>query len=393
MIIGFHYHIPAYCKRSGEIYVPGYLGLFLDGLARECDRLVLFMHRSTEKDLPSMDYRLRAGNIQLVSLHSKAHMLSRPVLSAYYLLPVASELEKLDLMLLRGPSPLLPAFAKKLKEKNIPYTYYLVGNYLEGLEAITKMSPFKRFILRNFYQYLDRTQERYRPDSILVNSEKLYDQYLETGKKVVLIKTTTLRDADFRSVEPDPIGIPVRLLYTGRIESPKGIADILAAMSIAENKTGKSFVLDLVGWETEKNFLQEIFRQAEECKMEGSIVFHGKKRVGSELLAMYDQADLYIIASRNNEGFPRTLWEAMARLLPIVATRVGGIPLMLRDEEHALLTEPNDPEMLADKIIELVENRELRSRLIRNAFSLARENTIEKQSKLLGDFLKNLVGH
>lgn len=76
-------------------------------------------------------------------------------------------------------------------------------------------------------------------------------------------------------------------------------------------------------------------------------------------------ADIFLLPS-NYEGMPMTIIEAMGTGLPIVATKVGGVPDMLTDGESALLT-PIDPEAVADACIKLISDESLRARLGRNA--------------------------
>jgi glycosyltransferase involved in cell wall biosynthesis len=72
--------------------------------------------------------------------------------------------------------------------------------------------------------------------------------------------------------------------------------------------------------------------------------------------------DIFVLGSRW-EGLPVALMEACALHLPIVATSVGGIPDYFTDGEDALLVPPGDPGALADTIVRLAGDAELRERL------------------------------
>lgn len=73
-------------------------------------------------------------------------------------------------------------------------------------------------------------------------------------------------------------------------------------------------------------------------------------------------ADLFVLSSRM-EGLPLAVLEAMAQSLPIVATRVGGVPEVVDDERTGLLVPPDDPAALAAAIGRLVCDAAQRARL------------------------------
>ena len=76
--------------------------------------------------------------------------------------------------------------------------------------------------------------------------------------------------------------------------------------------------------------------------------------------------DVTIHAS-DREGSPLAVLESMAAGKAIVATHVGGVPALLRDEEHALLVPPRDAPALAAAVARALRDEALRERLGRNA--------------------------
>ncbi|HZF16076.1 MAG TPA: TIGR03088 family PEP-CTERM/XrtA system glycosyltransferase [Steroidobacteraceae bacterium] len=75
-----------------------------------------------------------------------------------------------------------------------------------------------------------------------------------------------------------------------------------------------------------------------------------------ELLAALD---IFVLPSLN-EGISNTILEAMASALPVVATRVGGSPEIVRDEQTGLLCEPNDVQSMCDRLRRYVADDSLR---------------------------------
>ncbi len=82
----------------------------------------------------------------------------------------------------------------------------------------------------------------------------------------------------------------------------------------------------------------------------------------SRIPHLYDSADIYI-TTPNIDCMPGSLLECMASGIPIVATRTGGIPHIVTDEETALLVEPDDHVAAARQMIRLLQDESLVRRL------------------------------
>jgi glycosyltransferase involved in cell wall biosynthesis len=87
--------------------------------------------------------------------------------------------------------------------------------------------------------------------------------------------------------------------------------------------------------------------------------------------------------SQVSEGFPRTIWEAMAHSVPVVTTTVGSIPYILTHEENALFIKPFDSVDTANKIQMLVESSSLCIKIVENGWKMAQESTLENQSEII----------
>jgi glycosyltransferase involved in cell wall biosynthesis len=73
-------------------------------------------------------------------------------------------------------------------------------------------------------------------------------------------------------------------------------------------------------------------------------------------------ADVFVLSTRA-EGLPISIIEAMAAGVPVVATRVGGVPELVVEGETGLLVPPGDPRALADALRRLIGDPELRLKL------------------------------
>lgn len=103
---------------------------------------------------------------------------------------------------------------------------------------------------------------------------------------------------------------------------------------------------------------------------------------------MYRDADIYVVASQLAEGFPRTIWESLASSTPVIATKVGSIPLFLEDGKHAVLVDPRNPGALAEAVERIAADQQLRRTIIREGFSLASENTLNRRAAEMASSLE-----
>jgi len=86
----------------------------------------------------------------------------------------------------------------------------------------------------------------------------------------------------------------------------------------------------------------------------------------AEVAVALDASTALVLPSRS-EGMGRVVVEALCRGRPVVATRVGGIPDLVRDGENGLLVEPGDTAGLADALIRILSDRPLAERLAARA--------------------------
>ena len=80
---------------------------------------------------------------------------------------------------------------------------------------------------------------------------------------------------------------------------------------------------------------------------------------GNDKINEFQNADIFVFPTKN-EAFPLVILEAFQYALPVISTFEGGIPDIVSDNKTGLLVETQNPEMLADKIAILLENKNLR---------------------------------
>jgi len=164
----------------------------------------------------------------------------------------------------------------------------------------------------------------------------------------------------------------VRLLSVARLIEPKGLEYLLGACGILKTK-GYLVQCDIIGARAanETNYALRLQKLRRTLGLEQEVRFLGAQPF-TRVLARYKEADVFalpsVIASDGRgDVTPNVVIEAMAMKLPVVSTWVRGIPEIVENEVSGLLVPPGDKEALAQAIIRLSEDPELRVTLGNNA--------------------------
>ncbi|MCB9819458.1 glycosyltransferase family 4 protein [Candidatus Nomurabacteria bacterium] len=201
------------------------------------------------------------------------------------------------------------------------------------------------------------------------------------NKKITVIHngrfiTNLLTREDSRAalIEKDPRLAPYKddfwSLTIGELHPVKRHNAVIEAMKEIVVREPKTRHLIISGGEEESRLRTLIEKQ----NLQENIFLLGVIDEASQYLKA---ADLFVLASRS-EGMPYVLIEALLAGVPIVATKVGGIPEVVEDGLSGLLTPPLDNKALFEAIFELRTNPELRAKLSEGAKVRSQSFTFEK---------------
>ncbi len=142
---------------------------------------------------------------------------------------------------------------------------------------------------------------------------------------------------------------PLQALYVGRLRTRKAVCVLLQTLGLP---AAKNVELSVVGDGEQEHAL---LAQARSQNLE-QVTFLGR-RTREQVAAHYQDADVFVLPS-TYEGFPVAILEAMAAGLPIIATRVAGIPEAFIDGESGILVDPEDATGLANALNRLANDRD-----------------------------------
>lgn len=145
---------------------------------------------------------------------------------------------------------------------------------------------------------------------------------------------------------------PLRIGMVALFRPRKGVEVLLRAMALLKQQ-GRAVHLHAVGPFETPEYGETVKQLSRELGVEQDVTWVGfTKAVNAEFPKMH----VFALPSLFGEGMPMVVLEAMAVGLPIVSTRVEGIPQVVREGQDGLLVEPNDPVALARVLGDLAQD-------------------------------------
>lgn len=171
----------------------------------------------------------------------------------------------------------------------------------------------------------------------------------------------------------------------GRLSSEKGYGYLIEALSLLVKK-GIDARLVIIGEGYERGLLEELIAQ---LGLKDRILLPGYRNNAQYYLPYFKA---FVISSLT-EGLPITLLEAMQAKVPIVATKVGGIPEALSNGKAGILVEPNNADALEQAILLLFKDKRLRKQMSLNAkHCVMTEYSSTKMAKEYSNIYEKTIG-
>lgn len=240
------------------------------------------------------------------------------------------------------------------------------GKDLHAQNWLTRF--FRRFIIRR----ADRATaiSQYLADYLLTIKKNLPVRLIPNGVDLQNF-SRQCRDEEIARWR-DQLGIlpgDKVIISVSRLTYKNGLDNLIRAVSILNRKNPRERYRLLLAGDGEGK--KEYQKLAEELNLAERVIFAGTVR-HAHLAKYLKIADVFARPSRS-EGLGSSFLEAMAAGIPIVGSAVGGIPDFLADGQTGLFCDPADPESIAQKIGVLMEDGEMRKKIIKNAQDLVRQ--------------------
>lgn len=253
------------------------------------------------------------------------------------------------------------SFIRKLPFIMMSAAFHLpVVNHIHGAD-------FDSFYLNADQKQKSRVEKAYSKCDVLIALSDEWKERLSMivpAEKVEIIENYSLYDEEAvraRLCKSNRF----QVLFLGFIDRRKGCYDIPAVLQrVAENVSDVHFVL---GGSGDEDAILNLIPE----RLRGNISFPGWVR-GDEKLRLIDESDVFFLPSYN-EGMPMAILDCMGRGMPIVSTDVGGIPKIVQEGENGFLLTPGDTVGMADAIVRLLSDDELRKSCAERSAAIVKE--------------------
>jgi glycosyltransferase involved in cell wall biosynthesis len=390
MKLGIVYHMPFWRDAGGTLReVEGSFARYVDSLAPYFDEISLCAPELSSA--PSGEgTALRSRNVTLAALPEFAGPAQFYPRLATILPRLFRWVGSIDLLHCRVPTPAAVFAFQAARLRRRPAFVLVVGD----LRALLPSMPYRgiKKVLWRAYTEFEETNVQRMADHALTfaNGAALAAKHTRAGRPVIETTTTTVHAAEIATRADTCLGAPIRILTVSRIEPRKGLR-VLPAVVRELVDSGIEVQLEVVGptsggpGEAER---AAIVSEAARLDVGDRVTLTGAVAL-DRLLPMYAGHDVFVLPTLPGEGIPRVLLEAMSAGLPIVATRVAGIPGLVAHDINGLLVEQPTAAALSASVSRIVHDGALRQRLIAQGYDTARKHTLEAQAARMMEVVAN----
>lgn len=226
---------------------------------------------------------------------------------------------------------------------------------------------------------------------LCVISIRLYQYFSSVGVDTSMIRISNMFvDSDRFKIPKSKTSYP-NIAYCGVLSYGKDGVDTLIKSFSIFHKTHPEYKLFLIGRAVSVDELDSLKQLCHQEGIDESVVFTGQI-LPSEMPQILVDAKILALARPNNlqaqNGFPTKLGEYLATGNPVVVTRVGEIPLFIKDGVNGYLAEPDDPVSFAEKLCWVADHYDEACQAAVRGRKLAEyEFSYKTQSKVLYDLM------
>ncbi len=242
------------------------------------------------------------------------------------------------------------------------------GNLIKQVNNSKLFKALIKFMFSNANLFLSQGNKwaQFAEDILKLNTEKIKIAHNWTATDD-LIKIGMSKKIDQNNTR-------LKLLFVGWLEKEKGVNEILQVLKRLNEKK-YNFTMTFIG---DGKMKTKATKFIQKNNLSEKVVIKGwLDRM--DIYNYYKNSDIFLLPSWI-EGMPNSLIEALASAIPTIVTPVGVIPDYLNDKENALFIPPKNVNALEEALKQLLNNLEIRKKLSKNGFLLAKSLFLTKTS-------------
>lgn len=226
---------------------------------------------------------------------------------------------------------------------NKPYAIYLRGEWIDSTPKLffiffRKIFKKAKFIICTGIELAKKTS-------------KINKNTISVSPMSALLNI----DPFFNSKKDDST---INILFVGQLIKKKGVYELIYAFQKINSTLGLNLniKLDIIGNGLEKNNLIELITK---LNLENKVSIFSINSDNTALAYQYIKSDIFCLPTFS-EGFPRVIYEAMHFSIPIITTKVGQIPSLIKDEQNGIFCITGSSDSLAEKLYDLITTKSKR---------------------------------
>lgn len=182
----------------------------------------------------------------------------------------------------------------------------------------------------------------------------------------------------------DDVADNKRIVFIGRLSPEKGI-ELLIKSFAAIASIQPELTLELIG---DGPLYSKLRVMTDVAGIRDRVIFSGYVPWDKVFLQL--SKSCMMVLPSYSEGLGLVLLEAMSQSVPVIASRVGGIPEIVEDGQNGLLFEAGDEQGLTKCLQRMLQDDTLRQRIIVSGRETARKNTFQLQTGKILDYINNI---
>lgn len=334
-------------------------------------------------------YLYNAPNIKIPDfLKLPWHIIDQWNIHSYFTIKKILEKEKPDVVHTHNLGGLSISAFNAVKSLNLPlihtcHDYHIICPYA------TLLCPFWRGELCKYPKVpceIYRKVKRkiiHGPDIVTAPSQFVLDAHSKAGffkesKKIAPPLGIEIENINFNKKEKD--NKEVNILYVGQLGKHKGIQILISAFK----QINKNAKLHIVGDGHDKEYFKDL------ASNDKRIIFYGKIP-NEETQKFYKNADITVVPSIWYETFGIVVIESFKFGTPVVASRIGNYPELVKDGYNGFLFEQGNIDELKKILENIIENPKQLEELSRNAFESVKKYSMDKHIEKLIEIYKQAI--